>query len=99
MDICSLVDEENALRELPKGAQIVTLEDARRNLPKVTRMLAELQAMSDVAHDLTEELEVLLESLEAENEHVVEVAEQLAELVAHWQNVTAQIEETGTRIA
>ena len=99
MDVCSLVDEENALRELPKGAQIVSIEDARKNLPKVTRMLAELQAMSDVAHDLTEELEVLLESLDAENEHVVEVAEQLAELVAHWQNVTAQIEETGTRIA
>ena len=59
MDVCSLVDEEDALRELPKGAQIVSIEDARKNLPKVTRMLAELQAMSDVAHDLTEELEVL----------------------------------------
>ena len=62
-------------------------------------MLAELQAMSDVAHDLTEELEVLLESLDAESGHVVEVAEQLAELVSHWQDVTAQIEATGTRIA
>ena len=99
MDVCSLANEEDALRTLPKGAQIVSLEDARENLPKVTRWLAELQAMSDEAHDLTEELEVLLESLEDESEHVVEVAEQLAQLVAHWQNVTSNIEETGTRIA
>ncbi|MBT5392170.1 MAG: DUF2203 family protein [Euryarchaeota archaeon] len=99
MDVCSLADEEDALRTLPKGAQIVSLEDARENLPKVIRWLAELQAMSDEAHDLTEELEVLLESLEAESEHVVEVAEQLAQLVAHWQNVTSKIEATGTRIA
>ena len=99
MDVCSLANEADALRTLPKGAQIVSLEDARENLPKVTRWLAELQAMSDEAHDLTEELEVLLESLEAESEHVVEVAEQLAQLVAHWQNVTSNIEETGTRIA
>ena len=28
MDVCSLVDEEDALRELPKGAQIVSIEDA-----------------------------------------------------------------------
>ena len=99
MEVGSLVDGEDVLRELPKGARIVSLEEARKNLPKVTRMLAELQAMSDEAHDLTEELEVLLESLEAESEHVVEVAEQLAQLVTHWQNVTSQIEDTGTRIA
>ena len=55
--------------------------------------------MSDEAHDLTEELEVLLESLEAENEHVIEVAEHLAQLVTHWQHTTAKIEATGTRIA
>ena len=90
MDVCSLVDEEDALRTLPKGAQIVSLEDARENLPKVTRWLAELQAMSDEAHDLTEELEVLLESLEAESEHVVEVAEQLAQLVAVEQEVISE---------
>ena len=58
------------MRVLPRGARIVTIEEARENLPKVTRWLAELQAMSDEAHDLTEELEVLLETLQAENEHV-----------------------------
>ena len=47
MDVCSLVDEEDALRTLPKGARIVSIDEARRNLPKVTRWLAELQAMSD----------------------------------------------------
>ena len=99
MDTCSLRDEEGALRSLPQGARLVTIEEARQNLPKVTRWLAELQAMSDEAHDLTEELEVLLESLEAEHEHVVEVAEHLAQLVAHWQHTTAKIESTGTRIA
>jgi hypothetical protein len=99
MEVCSLVDEESAMRTLPKGARIVSIEEARENLPKVTRWLAELQAMSDEAHDLTEELEVLLETLEAESEHVVEVAEQLAQLVTHWQSITANVEATGTRIA
>ena len=42
---------------------------------------------------------MLLESLEAENEHVIEVAEHLAQLVTHWQHTTAKIEATGTRIA
>lgn len=99
MDTCSLKDEEMAMRVLPRGARIVTIEEARENLPKVTRWLAELQAMSDEAHDLTEELEVLLESLQPENEHVVEVADHLAQLVTHWQHTTAKIEATGTRIA
>ena len=88
MEVCSLVDADGALEILPKGCRIVSLDEARENLPKATAWLAELQAMSDVAHDLTEELEVLLESLEAEDEHVVEVADQLAELVKHWQTVT-----------
>ena len=55
--------------------------------------------MSDEAHDLTEELEVLLETLEPESEHVVEVADQLAQLVTYWQSITAKVEATGTRIA
>ena len=64
MDTCSLQRPRGQrLRVLPRGARIVTIEEARENLPKVTRWLAELQAMSDEAHDLTEELEVLLESL------------------------------------
>ena len=73
MDTCSLRDQEDALRVLPHGARIVTIEEARENLPKVTRWLAELQAMSDEAHDLTEELEVLLESLEAENLSLIHI--------------------------
>jgi hypothetical protein len=99
MEVCSLIDSDDVLQSLPEGHRIVSLDEARENLPKATAWLAELQAMSDVAHDLTEELEVLLESLEAEDEHVIEVADQLAELVKHWQIVTSNIEATGTRIA
>ena len=52
MDTCSLRDQHAALRVLPRGARLVTIEEDRENLPKVTRWLAELQAMSDEAHDL-----------------------------------------------
>ena len=41
------------------------------------KVLIAMQCLQDQAHDLTEELEVLVEQLPPHHEHVVEVADQL----------------------
>ena len=65
---------------LPDGARVVTIEDARASLPEAQNVLMVLQAMSDEAHDLTNELELLLEGYSMTHPHVLEVAEHLGSL-------------------
>ena len=48
---------------------------------------------------MTEEIEILLESLPPEHPHVVEMSELLGGLVAHWQQTIAKIERHGARVA
>ena len=62
---------------LPEDARVVTIDEARASLTIAGRVLVTLQAMSDEAHDLTDELEVLLEHMDMTHPHVLEVAEQL----------------------
>jgi hypothetical protein len=57
-----------------------------------------LQAMSDEAHDLTNELELLLEGYSMTHPHVLEVAEHLGRLVTQWQASVARLESIGARI-
>ena len=66
---------------LPDGARVVTIEEARASLPEAQNVLMVLQAMSDEAHDLTNELELLLEGYSMTHPHVLEVAEHLGRLV------------------
>ena len=61
-------------------------------------MLMVLQAMSDEAHDLTNELELLLDRYAMTHPHVLEVAEHLGGLVSQWQNNVARLERIGARI-
>ena len=48
---------------------------------------------------MTEEIEILLETLPPEHPHVVEMSELLGGLVAHWQQTVARIEKYGARVA
>jgi hypothetical protein len=54
--------------------------------------------MSDEAHDLTNELELLLDQYPMTHPHVMEVAEHLGQLVAQWQGNVARLESVGARI-
>ena len=83
---------------LPEGARVVTIEEARASLPEAQNVLMVLQAMSDEAHDLTNELELLLDRYTMTHPHVLEGAEHLGGLVTQWQGNGARLEGIGARI-
>ena len=99
MEITSLSDTDPMLAHLPSDAIILAIEGARESLPLASKLLIDLQVMNDEAHDLCEELEVLLETLNPNHEHVSEIAEYLAKLVSQWQQTADNLESTGTRVA
>ena len=90
-DLLERYDIENML--------VLSIDQVRESLPQIERQLATLQAIVDEAHDMTEEIEVLLETLPPEHPHVVEMSELLGGLVAHWQQTIAKIEKEGARVA
>ena len=61
MELDELSPEAALPYPLPEGAIVVTIDQARETLPEAQNVLMVLQAMSDEAHDLTNELELLLD--------------------------------------
>ena len=98
MNLSELLDEM-ALLAIPDGSKVVTIEEARMELPQAKKLLITLQSLQDEAHNLTEELEVLVEDLSPHHEHVVEIADQLGGLVKEWQAIGDSLEDMGARIA
>jgi hypothetical protein len=93
-----LFEEELQLEGL-ENMHILTVEEVREGLSRVERELATLQSLVDEAHDMTEEIEILLDRYAPEHPHVVEMAELLGSLVALWQQTVAKIERLGARVA
>ncbi len=83
---------------LPDDARVVTIEQARASLKEASNVLMVLQSMSEEAHDVTDELELLLDRYPMTHPHVMEVAEHLGELVNAWQALVARLEGLGARI-
>ena len=98
MELDELSPEAALPYPLPEGAVVVTIEEARASLPEANNVLMVLQAMSDEAHDLTNELELLLDRFSMTHPHVMEVAEHLGQLVTQWQASVARLESIGARI-
>ena len=98
MELDELSPEAALPYPLPDGALVVTIEEARASLPEASNVLMVLQAMSDEAHDLTNELELLLDQFTMTHPHVMEVAEHLGQLVTQWQASVARLESIGARI-
>ena len=98
MELDELSPEAALPYPLPEGALVVTIEEARASLPEANNVLMVLQAMSDEAHDLTNELELLLDRFSMTHPHVMEVAEHLGQLVTQWQVSVARLESIGARI-
>ena len=98
MELDELSPEAALPYPLPDGALVVTIEEARASLPEASNVLMVLQAMSDEAHDLTNELELLLDQFSMTHPHVMEVAEHLGQLVTQWQASVARLESIGARI-
>ena len=98
MELNELSPDEELPYPLPDGATVVTIEQARASLKEASSVLMVLQAMSDEAHDLTDELELLLDQYPMTHPHVMEVAEHLGQLVAQWQANVERLESVGARI-
>lgn len=98
MEPNELSTDEELPYPLPDGATVVTIEQARASLNEASSVLMVLQAMSDEAHDLTNELELLLDQYPMTHPHVMEVAEHLGQLVAQWQANVERLESVGARI-
>ena len=99
MEISMLENSDQKAQLLPHNAHLVTIEQARESLDEAVQLLIELQVMNDYAHDLTGEMEVLLEDLDPEDEHVVEVADTLATTIRNWQIISSKLSLTGARVA
>lgn len=99
MEISMLENSDQRVQLLPHNAHLVTIEQARESLDEAVQLLIELQVMNDYAHDLTGEMEILLEDLEPEDEHVVEVADTLATTIRNWQIISSKLSLTGARVA
>ena len=91
--------DEMALLALPDECVVVTIEEARKSLPEVKKILSCLQSIQDLANDLTTELEYLVGVLPPFDEHVTEYADQLGNLVTEWQETSEKVVSTGAVIA
>ena len=91
--------DEMALLALPDECVVVTIEEARKSLLEVKKLLSCLQSIQDLANDLTTELEYLVGVLPPFHEHVTEYADQLGNLVTEWQETSEKIVSTGAVIA
>ena len=75
------LNEEEVQRLDVENLSVLSIDQVRETLPDVERQLSTLQAIVDEAHDMTEEIEILLESLPPEHPHVVEMSELLLSLI------------------
>ena len=98
MELDELSPDADLPYPLPEGAMVVTIDQARASLTEASNVLMVLQAMSDEAHDLTDELELLLDRYPMTHPHVMEVAEHLGQLVTQWQANVERLESVGARI-
>ena len=99
MEIADLLNFEQAIDEIPNGAKVVTIEEARDSLPVAKKLLVKLQSISDNAADLTEELDIILESYDSNHDHVTELADYLAMMIHSWHQVIDEMEKTSTKMA
>ncbi|MEC7097430.1 MAG: DUF2203 family protein [Candidatus Thermoplasmatota archaeon] len=99
MEVSDLLNFEQALDKIPSTAKMMTIDEARESLPQARALMIQLQAISDNAADLTEELDIILESYDSSHEHVTELADYLASMIHTWHQIVNKMEETGARMA
>ena len=99
MEINDLLDFDQAIDDMPSGAKVVTIEEARMSLITARKLLIELQSISDNAADLTEELDIILESYDSSHDHVCELADYLASMIHSWHGVVDKLEKSGAKMA
>ncbi|DAC57560.1 MAG TPA: DUF2203 family protein [Candidatus Poseidoniales archaeon] len=99
MEVCDLLDLEQVLGDMPSGAKVMTIEEARASLPSARAILIQLQSISDNAADLTNELDIILERYDSNHNHVTELADYLATMIHEWHQAVDKLEQTGAKMA
>ncbi len=99
MEITDLLDFEQSINDLPSGGKVVTIDEARVSLITARKLLIELQSISDNAADLTDELDIILESYDSSHDHVSELADYLASMIQSWHEVVDKLQITGAKMA
>ena len=95
----ALENYHESVDTIPENSRLVSIEEARKNLPRSISLLTKLQSLNDLASDVTEELDIVLESYDSTHEHVMELADYLANLVKDWHNTISALEKDGARMA
>ena len=99
MEVSDLLNFEQTIDKIPSTAKMMTIDEARESLPQAKALMIQLQAISDNAADLTEELDIILESYDSNHEHVTELADYLASMIHTWHQIVNKMEKTGARMA
>ena len=68
-------------------------------MPTACALLIQLQSISDSAADLTDELDIILESYDSNHNHVTELADYLASMIHEWHQAVDLLEKTGAKMA
>ncbi len=99
MDITDISNYNQAINMIPKDSKIVTIEAARKSLQRASRLLIELQSISDIASDLTEDIDIVMETHDSTHEHVSEIADYLAKIIHSWHSTVKKLQSFGARMA
>ena len=98
MTLEELIDR-TSLKNISPDSRIVSIEEARVELPIISRLLAAMQAIHDQAVSITEEIEELLRVLPLGHPHITEMTTFLGEIVHEWQDIGDQIQLLGARVS
>ena len=91
--------DRTSLENISSNSWIVSIEEARVELPIISRLLAAMQAIHDQAVSITEEIEELLQVLPLGHPHITEMTDFLGKIVHEWQDVGDQIQLLGARVS
>lgn len=84
--------DRTSLENISSDSRLVSIDEARAELPIISRFLAAMQAIHDQAISITEEIEELLRILPLGHLHITEMTDFLGEIVHEWQDIGDQIQ-------
>jgi hypothetical protein len=91
--------DRTSLKNISSDSRIVSIEEAREELPLISRLLAGMQAVHDQAVSITGEIEELLRVLPIGHPHITEMTDFLGRIVHEWQDIGNQIQLLGACVS
>lgn len=91
--------DRSSLKNISSDSRIVSIEEARNELPIISRLLIAMQSIHDQAINITDEIEELLRVLTLGDPHITEMTEFLGKIVHEWQDIGNQMQLLGARVS